>query len=308
MKMHKVNSKQILCGLSLGLSAAIFSGCGGGGDEAASASADASSGDSAKTARLTYVNWAEGVAYTNLAKAVLEQKMGYDTEITMVDVGPAYMAVASGDYDAFMECWRDLHTDYLSEAKEGELVVSLGNVYEGTVLGLAVPDYVPIDKISELKGNEDKFGGRIVGIDAGAGIMKTVSDEIIPDYGLDIQLLPSSGPAMTAALGEAISQEEWIVVPVWKPHWLFGRWDVKILEQDPDKAVWKSGNIEIIARSDLGQEKPELQQFLSNMFLTDAELSSLMLAVEESDEPVEEVAREWMRDNPGVWEDWIPQS
>jgi glycine betaine/proline transport system substrate-binding protein len=234
--------------------------------------------------------------------------MGYDTEITMVDVGPAYMAVASGDYDAYMECWRGLHQDYLSEAKEGELVVSLGNVYEGTVLGLAVPEYVPINSISEMKGNEDKFGGRIVGIDAGAGMMKTISEEIIPDYGLDIQLLPSSGPAMTAALGEAISQEDWIVVPVWKPHWLFGRWDVKILEQDPDKAVWKSGNIEIIARSDLGQEKPELQQFLSNMYLTDEELSSLMLAVEESDEPVEEVAREWMRDNPDVWEDWIPQS
>jgi glycine betaine/proline transport system substrate-binding protein len=308
MKTHKINIGKILCGLSLGLSAALISGCGGSSDDAASASADSSSSDSAKTARLTYVNWAEGVAYTNLAKAVLEQKMGYDTEITMVDVGPAYMAVASGDYDAYMECWRALHKDYLSEAKEGERVVSLGNVYEGTVLGLAVPAYVPINKISEMKGNEDKFGGRIVGIDAGAGMMKTISEEIIPDYGLDIELLPSSGPAMTAALGEAISQEEWIVVPVWKPHWLFGRWDVKILEQDSDKAVWKSGNIEIIGRSDLAQDKPELEQFLSNMYLTDEELSSLMLAIEESDEPVGEVAREWMREHPDAWEDWIPQS
>jgi glycine betaine/proline transport system substrate-binding protein len=308
MKMQKANIKQILCGLSLGLSVALISGCGGSSDETTSASADAASADSAKSARLTYVNWAEGVAYTNLAKAVLEQKLGYDVEITMVDVGPAYMAVASGDYDAYMECWRALHKDYLSEAREGERVVSLGNVYEGTVLGLAVPSYVSINKISEIKGNEDKFEGRIVGIDAGAGMMKTIAEEIIPDYGLDIELLPSSGPAMTAALGEAISQEEWIVVPVWKPHWLFGRWDVKILEQDPDKATWKAGNIEIIGRSDLATDKPELYQFLSNMYLEDAELSSLMLAVEESDEPVEEVAREWMRENPEVWEDWIPQS
>jgi glycine betaine/proline transport system substrate-binding protein len=308
MKTHKINIGKILCGLSLGLSAALISGCGGSSDDATSASADSSSSDSAKTARLTYVNWAEGVAYTNLAKAVLDQKMGYDTEITMVDVGPAYMAVASGDYDAYMECWRALHKDYLREAKEGERVVSLGNVYEGTVLGLAVPAYVPINKISEMKGNEDKFGGRIVGIDAGAGMMKTISEEIIPDYGLDIELLPSSGPAMTAALGEAISQEEWIVVPVWKPHWLFGRWDVKILEQDADKAVWKSGNIEIIGRSDLAQDKPELEQFLRNMYLTDEELSSLMLAIEESDQPVGEVAREWMREHPEAWEDWIPQS
>lgn len=306
MKMQKVNIRKILCALGLGLFVALISGCGGSSEDAATASTSEPSADSAKTARLTYVNWAEGVAYTNLAKAVLQQKMGYDVEATMVDVGPAYMAVASGDYDAYMECWRALHKDYLREAKEGELVVSLGNVYEGTVLGLAVPSYVTIDKISEIKGNEDKFGGRIVGIDAGAGMMKTIAEEIIPDYSLDIQLLPSSGPAMTAALGEAISQEEWIIVPVWKPHWLFSRWDVKILEQDPDKATWKAGNIEIIGRADLAQDKPELQQFLSNMYLEDAELSSLMLAVETSDEPVEEVAREWMRENPDAWEDWIP--
>lgn len=307
MKTQKAKTKQILSWLGLGIAVAMLSGCGGGGEEA-TASSDKASDDAQKTARLTYVNWAEGVAYTHLAKAVLEQKLGYDVEATMVDVGPAYMAVASGDYDAYMECWRGLHQDYLREAGEGENVVSLGNVYEGTVLGLAVPSYVTIDSIAEMKGNEDKFDGRIVGIDAGAGMMKTISEEIIPDYSLDIELLPSSGPAMTAALGEAISQEKWIVVPVWKPHWLFGRWDVKILEQDEDKAVWKAGNIEIIGHADLAEDKPELEQFLRNMYLTDAELSGLMLAVEESDEPVEEVAREWMRNNPEVWEDWLPES
>lgn len=292
------NRKHTLSLIGLGLVSALLSGCGGGGSES----------ESAKTARLTYVNWAEGVAYTHLAKAVLEERMGYEVEASMVDVGPAYMAVASGEYDAYMECWRDLHLDYLAQAGEGERVVSLGNVYEGTVLGLGVPAYVTIDKISEMKGMEDRFGGRIVGIDAGAGMMKTISEEIIPDYGLDMELLPSSGPAMTAALGEAIESEEWIVVPVWKPHWLFGRWDVKILEQDPDKAPWKDGDIEIIGRAELDMEKPELAQFLRNMYLTDSELSSLMLAVEESDEPVEEVARQWMRDNPETWQDWIPQS
>ncbi|MFW6348217.1 MAG: glycine betaine ABC transporter substrate-binding protein, partial [Cyclonatronaceae bacterium] len=58
-----------------------------------------------KTARLVYVNWAEGIAYTNLAKNVLEEKMGYEVEITTADVGPAYTSVAQGDYDAFMETW-----------------------------------------------------------------------------------------------------------------------------------------------------------------------------------------------------------
>jgi ABC-type proline/glycine betaine transport system substrate-binding protein len=55
-----------------------------------------------KTAKLAYVNWAEGVAYTHLAQAVLEEKMGYEVKLTAADAGPAYTAVAQGSHDAFM--------------------------------------------------------------------------------------------------------------------------------------------------------------------------------------------------------------
>jgi len=272
--------------------------------EAAEAAAEAVDMISDKTARLTYVNWAEGVAYTHLAKAVLEDKMGYDVEITVADVGPAYIAVASGKYDAFMECWRELHLDYLDNA--GDKVISLGNVYEGTVAGLAVPTYVEIDTISQIKGNEDLFDGKIVGIDPGAGMMKIIENELISAYDLDIDLIPSSGPAMTAAVKAAVDSKEPIVVPAWKPHWMFARFDLKFLEEDGDDVYWNEGEIEIIGRADIEEDKPELAAFLRNMILTDAELSDLMLKVEESDLGVETVAQEWMEDNEEVVMAWIP--
>lgn len=284
------------------LALGFVSGCGK--SEESTASTDAVETD--KTARLTYVNWAEGVAYTHLAKVVLEEKMDYEVEITVADVGPAYIAVADGKYDAFMECWPKMHRDYLANA--GDRVISLGNVYEGTELGLAVPAYVKIDKISEIKGNEDMFKGVITGIDAGAGMMRTIEADIIPEYDLDITLVPSSGPAMTAAVSAAVDRKQPILFPAWKPHWMFARWDLKILEQDDDKAVWERGNIEIVGRADIAEDKPELAAFLSNMFLTDPEIADLMLRIEESDDSVEEVAREWMMKNPEVVEDWIPNS
>lgn len=262
-------------------------------------------GEQLKEANLVYVNWAEGVAYTHLAKVVLEDKMGYDVKITSADVGPAYTSVAQDDQDAFMECWRSLHQDYLDNY-EGKLV-SLGNVYEGTETGLAVPTYVSIDKISQLNEYADKFDGKITGIDAGAGMMQKTENELIPEYGLDkIKLLASSGPAMTASLKEAINNNEWIVVTAWKPHWMFGRWDLKFLEQDPDKVMWDKGDIEIIGRISLEEEKPELTQFLKNMYFEDAELADLMLKIEESDEDVETAARKWMNNNEDVVADWIP--
>jgi len=291
--MNKLNT--ILCA-GIGLSALLMTGC------------NPKTASTGKEANLVYVNWAEGVAYTHLAQIVLEEKMGYVVEITAADVAPGYTAVAQGSHDAFMECWPGLHKDYLERYAED--IVSLGVVYEGTETGLAVPAYVTIDKISELKDAADKFDGTITGIDAGAGIMKKTEGELIPNYGLEgsMELMASSGPAMTAALSDAYKNKEWIVVTAWRPHWMFGRFDMKFLEQDPDNIIWESGNIEIIGRADLEADKPELAQFLKNMYLTDAELSDLMLQVKESDEDVSVVAKQWMEANEDVVSDWIPQS
>lgn len=259
-----------------------------------------------KSARLVYVNWAEGVAYTNLAKNVLEEKMGYEVEITTADVGPAYTSVAQGDYDAFMETWLPvLHEDYYERYKDD--IVDLGYVYEDTRSGLVVPAYLEdINTISDLGENAGMFNNEITGIDAGAGIMSSTED-VIDAYGLDMNLISSSGPAMTSALSRAVQNEEPIVVTGWDPHWMFGRFDLKFLEQDGEQ-IWGAGNIHIMGRSNLESEKPELAQFLRNMEFTTDELADLMLHVNESENDVEEATMEWMMENEDVVEDWIPSS
>ena len=265
----------------------------------------AQQGDQGKTANLVYVNWAEGIAYTHLAEVVLEEKMGYDVTITSADVAPAYTAVANGDKDAFMESWLPvLHKNYMD--KYAEDLTDLGHVYKGTQSGLVVPAYVTIDSINQMNGVKEKFDEKITGIDAGAGVMQT-TEEVIETYNLDFELISSSGPAMTAALRSAVEEEEWIVVTGWKPHWMFGRWDLKFLKQDSDKMMWKAGNIHIMGRKNIEEDKPELAQFLKNMMFTDAQLADLMVKVEESDEDVSVVTRQWMQDNPDVINQWIPQ-
>ncbi len=283
-----------LLGVSvIAISVLLVAGCGGPSQQAA------------KTANLAYVNWAEGIAYTNLAKVVLEEKMDYDVTLTQSDPGPAYTAVANGDQDAFMETWLPvLHKDYVE--KFGDQITDLGHVYEGTQSGLVVPTYVTIDMISEMNGVKDKFDKTITGIDAGAGVMKT-TEQVIDAYDLDFKLMQSSGPAMTAALKKATDNNEWIVVTGWKPHWMFGRWDLKFLKQDEDKMMWEKGNIHIMGRKNLEQDKPELAQFLKNMFFTDAQLGDLMVKVNDSDQDIETVAREWMMANEELINSWIPE-
>src|SRR6056297_18384 len=257
-----------------------------------------------KTADLVYVNWAEGIAYTHLAENVLEEKMGYDVNITSADVGPAYTSIANGDQDAFMETWLPvLHSNYIDRFEED--IIDLGYVYEGTQSGLVVPEYVEVDSISNLNDYTEEFDGEITGIDAGAGVMQTTQD-VIEEYDLNYDLITSSGPAMTAALSSAIEDEEWIVVTGWNPHWKFGRWDLKFLKQDEDKMMWESGNIHIMGRQNLEQDKPELAQFLKNMHFTEEQLADLMLTVEQSDGDVYDVTMEWMNENDELINSWIP--
>jgi glycine betaine/proline transport system substrate-binding protein len=261
-------------------------------------------GDTEKTANLVYVNWAEGIAYTNLAKVVLEEQLGYEVTITSADVGPAYVSVAQGEFDAFMETWLPvLHADYME--RFGANLIDLGHVYENTQSGFVVPAYVTIDRIAELADHAEKIEGRIVGIDAGAGIMST-AEQVLELYDLDLELVASSGPAMTAALQEAISRDEWIVVTGWDPHWKFGRYDLKFLEQDEDKIIWEPENIHILGRLGLEEDKPELAAFLRAFSLSTEELGDLMVKVEDAGGDAETVARQWMNDHPEVVQRWLP--
>jgi glycine betaine/proline transport system substrate-binding protein len=241
---------------------------------------------------------------TNLAKVILEDKMGYTVQLRVADVGPVYASLAQGDQDAFLDAWLPItHGSYMEEY--GDKLVDYGFNYEGARIGLVVPTYVTIDSITQMNANAEKFNKEIVGIDAGAGIMKA-TDQAVVDYELDFTLLPSSGPAMTAALKDAVDNDQWIVVTGWKPHWKFARWDLKFLE-DPKKVYGEVENIHTIARQGLEQDMPRVAQFLKNFEMNDQQLGSLMGMIAESvHEDPEADARQWMTEHMDLVNSWIP--
>lgn len=272
----------------------------------------AGTAEDADVANLTYVNWEEGVAWTHLAAAILEDELGYQVNLTAADVGPAYAAVAAGDQDAFMEAWLPgLHATYMDQY--GDDVISLGIIYYDAVSGLVVPQYMADDGVttlSDLRDPEvfDRLDGQITGIDAGAGLMITTEEEAMPAYGLDdagYELVASSGPAMMAELDAAYQNEEYIVVLGWQPHSMFGYYDLVILEQDEEE-IWGFDDVHLIGRADLRDDKPELAEFLGNMEVTTEEIGDLMVHIRESNLETLEAAREWMNANRGVWEGWLP--
>ena len=132
------------------------------------------------------------------------------------------------------------------------------------------------------------------------------TETAIPTYGLDYKLMISSGPAMTALLDKAIKKKEWIVVTGWTPHWMFDRYELKVLE-DPKNIYGVSEYIRAIARTGLSKEHPFASELLGIIHLTDRQISSLMSAIEQTRGTEREAVREWIKQNRALVDSWIPK-
>lgn len=254
-----------------------------------------------ETVRIGYVSWAEGIAMTHLAKVILEDRMGYDVELTMADPAPIFTSLAEGNLDFFLDAWLPLtHSSHME--KYGDRLNDLGYNYQGARIGLVVPQYVEVNTIPELRENAGLFNGAITGIDSGAGIMEATR-KAIDQYNLDMRLITSSGAAMTASLSDAVQADEPIVVTGWKPHWKFARWDLKFLE-DPEKVYGEEENIHAIARPRIASDLPEVVSFFKNFQFNDQQIGTLMDAMNKSASE-ETAARNWIEDHEDLVAGWI---
>src|SRR5699024_11953513 len=92
--------------------------------------------------------------------------------------------------------------------------------------------YVEVDSITELNDSADLFNNEIIGIDPGAGL-QGLTEDVVEEYDLNLRLRDGSDATMTAALANAVNNDEPIVVTAWTPHWKFARWDLKYPD-DPE--------------------------------------------------------------------------
>ncbi len=251
---------------------------------------------------LGYVSWAEAIAMTHMAQAIIEDDLGYNVETIMADVAPTFQALETGDVDVFMDVWLPVtHEEYLDQF--GDNINEVGLNFTGARIGLVVPEYVDIDSIEELNDYSDQFNNEIIGIDPGAGIMDATRDAI-EEYDLDFNLVEGSGPAMTASLSDAIDNDQWIAVTGWEPHWKFAEWDLKFLE-DPEGLYGEEENIYTYSRENLKEDAPEVYSFLQNFEMTSEELGDLMAAFEENDRDNLEIGREWVEENRELVDSWL---
>ncbi|MDX1804889.1 MAG: glycine betaine ABC transporter substrate-binding protein [Alcanivorax sp.] len=237
-----------------------------------------------KTITIGWTAWSDAEFVTKLAKKLIEENYPYKVKLQLSAIGVQYQGVASGDLDGMLMAWLpDTHANYWQ--KVHDKVVDLGPLYQGARLGWVVPDYIPSDQLSSIEdlkkaAVKDKLRGKIQGIDPGAGLMQ-LSEKTLKTYDLDYRLQSASGAAMTAVLARAEKQKKWVVVTGWTPHWMFGRWKLRFLD-DPKGTLGKAQHIDAIVRQGFKEDYPDVAAFLGRMNIPLAELQNAMNVAQKS--------------------------
>ncbi|MET0257948.1 MAG: glycine betaine ABC transporter substrate-binding protein, partial [Methylobacterium sp.] len=164
----------------------------------------------AEKVNLAYVEWSDAVVATNLLAETLKAK-GYDVTMTPLPAAAMWQAVATGEADAMVAAWLPAtHAAYYDKLKDQ--VELIGPNVEGAKIGWAVPAYVDMASVEDLKSKGGEVENKVIGIDPGAGLMQA-SEQAIKDYDLSsVTLVEGSDATMTAALKDAIDRKEPIVV------------------------------------------------------------------------------------------------
>ena len=157
-----------------------------------------------KTIKMGTLSWEDLTPISGITKKVLEDS-GYTVKVSeFSEWGIAYAALSKGDIQILAS-----QTDYVAQDywnKNKNRLEKISPVSHGLFQGLAVPSYVTVDSIDQLNENAEKFGGKIIGIEPGAG---TDARHVEGRQGLrpQAQACRRQTAAMTAALKSAVDRK-----------------------------------------------------------------------------------------------------
>jgi len=253
-----------------------------------------------KVIKMGTLSWEDLTPITGITKKILEDK-GFTVEVTeFSEWGIAYAALAKGDIEIIASQVDYVAQDYWQRNKNR--LEKISPVSHGLYQGIAVPKYVPVDSIEQLNENAAKFGGKIVGIEPGSGLMREAGDAVSA-YGLDLQLVEGSSAAMTAALKSAVDRQEWIAVTIWEPSWMVQKFDTKFLA-DPKGIFAPPQGYYWIGQKGFSEANPEAREAIASVYVPLADITAINAAVNDG-KTMDQAVADWIEahaDLIGRWE------
>ncbi len=267
--------------------------------------------EACREVRFSDVGWTDITATTALASVVLEA-LGYEPSAQVLSVPVTYISLKNGDIDVFLGNWMPtMAADIKPYAEEGS-VETVGANLEGAKYTLAVPQYVydaGVQSFADIAEHEDRFGGRVYGIEPGNDGNRLIQDMIDQDaFGLaGFELVESSEQGMLSQVDRAVRREDWIVFLGWEPHPMNRNHDLAYLAGGDEFFGPNLGGATVYTNVRAGylEECPNVGQFLKNLeFTLDMENEVMGAILDEGRQP-KDAAQAYLREHPEALEGWL---
>jgi len=252
-----------------------------------------------KTVTMGTMNWEDLTPITGITKKVLEDS-GYTVKVVeFSEWGIAYAALTKGDVQVLASQTDYAAADYWNKNKNR--LEKLSPVSHGLYQGIAVPKYLDIDSIDQLNANAEKFGGKVIGIEPGSGLMKDANN-VVKGYDLKLQLVEGSTAAMSAALKSAVDRKEPIAVTVWEPSWMVQKYDVKFLK-DPKGIFPPPQGYYWIGHKGFSTDFPHARELMASVYVPLADITAINTQVKDG-KTMDEAVKGWTDSHADLLKRW----
>jgi len=285
------------------------------------------------TIKLAENPWSGSQVNVAVAKILLEEKLGHAVEVVTIDENAQWPALSSGDLHASLEIWPSGHVEDVKQYIDGQKVVeNLGPLGVVGEIGWYMPSYVLKDhpELATWEGFKNPDNAKLFATAetgnkgqflAGDPSWVQYDGDIIKNLGLNLEVVTAgSEQAILAQLDAANSRKAPILFYFWTPHSVHAQYELTQVKLPPyskecyDKAAsggvacgYPPDNLFKIAWVGLKDAAPDVYLFLKNFNYTTKDQISMIAAVELDKKTPEAAAREWLDQNPQVWQAWLPK-
>ena len=282
------------------------------------------------TIKIAVNAWVGSAANANVAKDLLEQKLGYTVDLVEIDEFAQFPALSTGDLDATLEVWPSGHAKDRKKYIDGNNgVVDGGQLGVIGQIGWWIPTYMLTDhpdfaSAAGLKGNESLFStaesGSAGQLLDGDPSFVTFDQAIADNLGLNFKVVyAGSEAAELTALDAAYQKQQPFLFYFWTPHWAQSKYDLTMVQlpavtqactdaasNDASKYACAYPEDDLYkAFSDKLQAKaPAAFAFLSAMSYTNDDQNGIGLDISNGMDPAA-AAQKWIDANPSSWQPWV---
>jgi len=280
------------------------------------------SSDKPKHASFSVSNWTGDWLPTYIPKILLEDHLGYTTEVVSLSIPAGVAAISTGEVSLSTIVWMPNNEPLVSKFL-GSKIEDLGEIYPECLQAMFIPKWVSekygITSIAHLNKPEyaemfdiDKDGkGDWLGCDPG-WLCAKLNDECITLYGLDKLYVQMVGAEhfLTAAMEGQMKKNKPVLVSQFYPHVMFIDYpkdEVMVVLDDP-KGFWDTAHVEKFANMKWVAENPKAAEIIRRVKITGEDVMWQIAQVRErGDDPavLEAIAREWMAKNKSKVDTWL---